>query len=124
VGNKALEKGHKLLECARMPRAGLFNLVLQGLHLNTAVLGYCVLPVTKSELAAHLGALEEARGLDFMGLKFIHLDECTKVVEDFEQAIASGEPATEWHGTAVMRLQLAAKHRKTIDDAIATMQQS
>ncbi|HEX3480099.1 MAG TPA: caspase family protein [Kofleriaceae bacterium] len=115
VGEKLIERGSRLLACRTPPRAGLFNLVVQGLHLNTAVLGYCVLPITRDALAEHLAATGKSGGLNFTNLTFITLDDCASVVADFEREIREGKPATEWHGTAIMRLHLATKHRATID---------
>lgn len=121
VGEKLVEGGRRLLTCRTPPRAGLFNLVVQGLHLNTAVLGYCVLPITRDALAEHLAATGQTGGLDFTDLKFITLDDCASVVANFEREIREGKPATGWHGTAIMRLHLATKHRASIDADIAAI---
>jgi hypothetical protein len=124
VGERFIKRGGKLLQCVRPPRAGLFTLVVQGMHLNSAVLGYCVLPITGRELASHLEETVSAGGLDFTNLELIALDDCAKVVADFEDEVASGKPATAWHGTAMMRLQLAVKHRAVIEAAMGAMQRS
>jgi len=85
---------------------------VQGIHLNAALLGYCVLPITREALATHLGT-RSAHGLNFRDLHFLHLDECAGRVKTYEHT-------TSWHGTALMRLQVLVDHRVEIDNDLAT----
>jgi len=96
-----------------VPQARFLALAVQGIHLNSALLGYCVLPVTRANLAMHLGE-SNAHGLKFKGLEFIHIDDC-------EARVEADQRTTSWHGTALMRLHLLAANRKKIDEQLAAL---
>lgn len=80
--------------------------VVQTLHLNTAILGYCKIPYTKSQLFNELYG-KEVGGLDHSNLKFVELVECQHLVDKYSRS-------TEWHGTAVMRLKIIADNIQKI----------
>jgi hypothetical protein len=107
---KPILPNERALDCERAPLAGLFSLAVQTMHLNTALLGYCVLPLTREVLRKHLTTLptRQAGGLIFDALEFVHLDECEKRVRKYRDSL-------RWHGTALMRLDLLTKHRDEID---------
>jgi len=117
-GKKVLPN-EKALDCNVLPLAGLFSLVVQTMHLNSALLGYCVLPITRNVLAEHLTSLPTRRsgGLIFDALDFVHLDDCHERVEKYRRSL-------RWHGTALMRLQQLVQHRQEIDSQLALLRAS
>lgn len=76
--------------------------VVQTLHLNTAVLGYCKIPYTKAELNEKIKG-EICGGLDHTNLDFISVQQCKDTAHDHRDE-------TSWHGTAVMRLKIIGEN--------------
>jgi hypothetical protein len=72
--------------------------VVQTLHLNTAILGYCKIPYTKEELNKEIKG-KICGGLDHTNLDFISVKQCKDTANDHRDE-------TSWHGTAVMRLKI------------------
>jgi hypothetical protein len=109
----ATRPGQTLLDCGeRAPQVGLFELVLQTIHLNSAILGYCVLPFNEKELREHWKQLpgQAAGGLAFDQLEFIPLNEVQ--AKSFAERTSS-----RWHGTALMRLELLQRHMHQVERA-------
>jgi hypothetical protein len=78
------------------------GLVVQALHLNSAILGFCKIPYTSQQLLDHLRG-KEIGGLDHKHIAFVDVGEAKHYVEKYGHS-------TEWHGTAMMRLALVDKH--------------
>lgn len=79
----------------------LSSYVIQAMHLNTAILGFCNIPYTKDELEKEIkGKL--CGGLNHSELEFIQINECKHYVDKYCRS-------TGWHGTAVMRLKVIAE---------------
>ncbi len=85
----------------------LKSIVVQTLHMNTAILGYCFIPYSSKDLQAHLKG-KIYGGLDHSELDFIRVENCEEMVEKHHAS-------TEWHGTAIMRLKLISENKKLIE---------
>ena len=78
----------------------LKSYALQTLHLNTAILGYCKVPYTKSQLNAELKG-KICGGLNHSKLNFLPVGQCREYAEKYRDS-------TAWHASAMMRLRTIA----------------
>jgi hypothetical protein len=79
------------------------TLVLQTLHLNTAIIGTCKIPYTKDQLNSELKG-KICGGLDHINLSFIHVSECQNYIDRYANS-------TAWHGSAMVRLKAIVDHK-------------
>jgi len=102
-------------EAATEPYFSMRSFVMQMLHLNSAFVGYWVLPVTRAELSERCKG-RTLGGLDHSNLHF-------RRVEDIGNELRY-EESTQWHGTAMRRMDLLRQHigelRPLIDRPLRT----
>jgi hypothetical protein len=112
---RSTKPGDVYLQLNTKPIAHIKHLVVQGVHLNSALLGYCVLPLTKDDLYSHLLHVGEAGGLSFNDpsspVRFLSLDDCSRTVTEERWS-------ARWHGTALSRLELLAKYRDEVTESM------
>jgi hypothetical protein len=90
------------------------SLVLQGVHLNAALLGYCILPFSRAVLEKHLKKAGTLKGLDFRKMEWLSLSDC-------EARVEQDQAGSSWHGTALKRLQCLADNRYRIEELLPAM---
>lgn len=101
-----------VLMCSREPIIETYSIALQCFHLNAALLGVCILPVTTAQLRSHLSKVRESGGLAFSDSPtFYSIAKCSSI-------IASEEHQGTWHGTALARLQLLIDNETRLQDLV------
>lgn len=103
------------LTCAVQPAVSVHSLALQCFHLNSALLGICVVPFGTQELRDHLKAVKESGGMLFgPDPEFLAFDQ-------LDRTIRASLGTTSWHGTALARLQLLNEAKSSVEQLIESM---